>query len=46
MHPERPSDPERRKGKAAGGVFTYTDEGAGPAVVAIHGLPGSARDFR
>lgn len=26
--------------------MTYTDEGSGPAIVLIHGLPGSARDFR
>lgn len=26
--------------------MAYTDEGAGPAIVAIPGLPGSSRDFR
>jgi pimeloyl-ACP methyl ester carboxylesterase len=28
------------------GPFTYTDEGAGEVVVALHGLPGSVRDWR
>ncbi len=42
-----PSDPPRRTARLRdGGPFSYTDEGAGPAVVAVHGLPGSARDFR
>lgn len=30
----------------ATGPASYTDEGSGPAVVAVHGLPGSSRDFR
>ena len=46
MHPETPSDPERRSGEIPSGAFTYTEEGEGPALVALHGLPGSARDFR
>lgn len=28
------------------GTITYTDEGDGPALLAIHGLPGTHRDFR
>jgi pimeloyl-ACP methyl ester carboxylesterase len=28
------------------GTITYTDEGEGPALLAIHGLPGTHRDFR
>lgn len=27
-------------------TITYTDEGEGPTLLAIHGLPGSQRDFR
>lgn len=41
-----PSDPEKRLIELSGGPASYTDEGQGPAVVAVHGLPGSARDFR
>ena len=44
--PATPRDPERRTASGAGGPFTYTDEGTGPAVVAVHGLPGSARAYR
>ena len=44
--PDTPRDPERKEARTRRGTFTYTDEGAGPAVVAVHGLPGSARDFR
>lgn len=46
MTPERPSDPPRQHGWLGRGPFAYTDEGEGPAVVAIHGLPGSIRDYR
>lgn len=28
------------------GPFAYTEEGAGPVLVAVHGLPGSVRDYR
>lgn len=28
------------------GPVAYTDEGHGPVILAVHGLPGSARDFR
>ncbi len=44
--PALPRDPPRRMAHVAGGPFSYTDEGAGPVLVAVHGLPGSARDFR
>src|SRR5688572_26003759 len=27
-------------------TFTYADEGEGPVLLAVHGLPGSHRDFR
>lgn len=46
MKPEHPSDPEKILINLKHGPLFYTDEGAGPAVVAIHGLPGSSRDFR
>jgi len=37
-----------RTGRIRGnsGSFTYTDEGRGEVVVALHGLPGSVRDWR
>lgn len=43
---ESPSDPPLRSVQLAAGPASYTDEGHGPAVLAVHGLPGSARDFR
>lgn len=46
MTPERPSDPPLRTAWLAEGPFSYTDEGEGPVLVALHGLPGSARDYR
>ncbi len=46
MTPEHPSDPASLLGRVSAGPFSYTDEGSGPIVVALHGLPGSARDFR
>lgn len=42
--PERPSDPDVRTAQLPGGSFTWTDEGQGPVLVAVHGLPGSVRD--
>ncbi len=42
----RPSDPPLRSVALARGVASYTDEGTGRPLVAVHGLPGSARDFR
>jgi pimeloyl-ACP methyl ester carboxylesterase len=44
--PERPSDPPVHVGWLPEGPFAYTDEGEGPALIALHGLPGSSRDFR
>ena len=46
MTPEQPSDPELRTVDVGGVPLAYTDEGQGLAVAAVHGLPGSARDFR
>ena len=42
------SDPEVLQCARAAGVLTYTDEGPrdAPALVAVHGIPGSVRDFR
>ncbi|MFO0554267.1 MAG: alpha/beta hydrolase [Polyangiaceae bacterium] len=44
--PPSPSDPPLRRVELSGGTVSYCDEGAGPCVVAVHGLPGSSRDFR
>jgi len=44
--PSAPRDPELRFAEGPGGPFAYTDEGRGPVIVAVHGLPGSARDYR
>ncbi|MBS1154062.1 MAG: yugF [Myxococcaceae bacterium] len=44
--PTSPDDPPLKTARLATGPFGYTDEGTGPAVVAVHGLPGSSRDFR
>lgn len=44
--PEQPSDPPPVRGRVALGETAWTDEGDGPTVLAVHGLPGSARDFR
>lgn len=41
-----PSDPPREFVELASGRAAYTDEGAGPVIVLIHGLPGSVRDYR
>ncbi len=46
MTPDEPSDPPVQHARTARGPFAYTDEGAGPVLVALHGLPGSVRDFR
>jgi pimeloyl-ACP methyl ester carboxylesterase len=42
------SDPPPRELRLVEGPVTFTDEGprAGPALVAVHGIPGSVRDFR
>ncbi len=45
---EATTDPPLRTLPWRGGVLTYTDEGppVAPALVCLHGLPGSVRDFR
>jgi len=45
-HPELPSDPAPLHIQLPHGMGAYVDEGQGPAIVAVHGLPGSSRDFR
>jgi len=44
--PAQPSDPQKHTASTAGGPFSYTDEGDGPVLLGVHGLPGSVRDFR
>lgn len=44
--PIEPTDPPRRHLQLATGPAAYTEEGAGPPILLVHGLPGSARDFR
>lgn len=44
--PSAPRDPPTRTAAGPAGPFSYADEGAGPVIVAVHGLPGSARDWR
>jgi pimeloyl-ACP methyl ester carboxylesterase len=45
--PASPSDPQPRTAQVAGGPFSWTGEGEGPrTIVAVHGLPGSVRDWR
>jgi pimeloyl-ACP methyl ester carboxylesterase len=46
MHPTHPSDPTPRTLERAAGALSYTDEGEGEVLLAVPGLPGSARDFR
>jgi pimeloyl-ACP methyl ester carboxylesterase len=46
VHPEHPSDPPVRACVLPHATVTYTDEGEGPVLLAVHGLPGSHRDFR
>ena len=46
MKPEHPSDPQRQHLRRPGGVVAYTDVGRGPPLVALHGCPGSVRDWR
>jgi pimeloyl-ACP methyl ester carboxylesterase len=42
------TDPELRRVDLPHGVVTYTDEGPAhaPVLIAVHGIPGSVRDFR
>ena len=49
--PDHPSDPVKRRGQLAGGPFAYSREGKSRGdgsvpYLLLHGLPGSARDFR
>jgi pimeloyl-ACP methyl ester carboxylesterase len=45
--PAAPSDPQARTAHLASGPFTWTEEGEGErTIVAVHGLPGSVRDWR
>ena len=46
MRPERPSDPRQMGVQTPSGPVVYTDEGSGPVVVALHGVPGGTRDWR
>jgi pimeloyl-ACP methyl ester carboxylesterase len=46
VHPATPSDPPLSHQRVDAGTIAYTDEGTGPALLAIHGLPGSHRDYR
>ena len=41
------TDPELRRADLPHGVVTYTDEGPAhaPVLIAVHGIPGSVRDF-
>ena len=41
-----PFDPTLRYAEVNGHRIAYTDDGVGPAVLTIHGLPGSHRDWR
>lgn len=44
--PEAPSDPPKTSIRIGSGEVRYSDVGEGPVVVAVHGSPGSGRDFR
>lgn len=46
MKPAAPSDPPVSRVRIDAGEIAYVDEGSGPALLAIHGLPGSHRDYR
>ncbi|MCO4771676.1 MAG: alpha/beta hydrolase [Deltaproteobacteria bacterium] len=46
MTPETPSDPPLQRAPMGRGEFTWAESGEGPAVIAVHGAPGSTRDFR
>ena len=46
MPPPSPSDPPRQLIELDGLSLAFTDEGRGPAILALHGLPGSVRDWR
>ncbi len=44
--PAAPFDPPVHTVELPSGPVAYTDDGEGPCLVLIHGLPGSGRDFR
>ncbi len=44
--PSAPSDPTILLKMTSSGPFSYTDQGEGPVVVAVHGYPGGPRDWR
>ena len=46
MQPESPRDPPLRTLHLGDGPIAYCEEGDGVPVIAIHGAPGSVRDFR
>ncbi len=50
MHPEQPADPTRRMLQTTTGPVAITEEGPAdselPVVLAVHGYPGSVRDWR
>ena len=46
MTPESPTDPPMQSTRLRGGRFAWCSSGSGPTVVAVHGAPGSGRDFR
>ena len=46
MTPDAPRDPEPRTITLSRGPLSLTDEGTGPAIVLLHGVPGSVRDYR
>lgn len=46
VKPSKPSDPPVARVRIAAGEIAVVDEGSGPAILAIHGLPGSHRDYR
>jgi pimeloyl-ACP methyl ester carboxylesterase len=45
-HPEHPSDPPTELLRLPAGPVGYTDQGDGPTLLAVHGGPGSVRDWR
>jgi len=46
MRPDAPSDPPLKTLQLDGAPVAYTDVGEGPVVLALHGCPGSVRDWR
>ena len=46
MRPPEPKDAEKTFVDLRDGKVAYSETGAGPVVVAVHGLPANSRDFR